>query len=378
MNKDWKIIVVGSLLCVCGSGPFYVMPAYFESAVRDFGLSAGQIGLLSGAEGSGIALACVLTGLFARRLNWKIVAAGGLVCAVGNSLAGAAHGFGALLALRAFTGLAGEGPLYAMSYILLGKANNPDRAFGAALTALAVFSAVALDFERALYRGFGAGGILVPFAGLALVAMVAATLSRDMDIAPPALSERRGTFRWDAVLILASIGVWSAGPGAFWPFSEAAAIDRHVEASVIAHALSTSLLVGLLGSVLPAIVGDKIGRQAAAAAASVGTVAAVVVFFAGHDLAGLTGALSLLQFSWNLAVVYQLAGLASVDPTGRYSALGAVAQFGGIALGPVVAGFAVQAAGYGSLTAVVTAFVSAGLALFVMGRRATRPARAAF
>lgn len=373
LSRDTKIIAMGVLLCVCGSGPFYVMPNYLQSAVHDFGLSSSQIGLLSGAEGLGIASACVATGLLARRLNWIAVLVCAAVCALGNALIVYAHGFGPILAVRTVCGLAGEGPLYAMSYMLLGSAGNPDRAFGVAITALAVFSAVALHFERALYGALGAGGILVPFAALAVVVVGLIIRSRSLDLRPQGAAPdlRRGP-RWDAVVILLSIGVWSCGPGAFWPFSEAAAVVMGVSAPVIAQALSASLLVGLLGAALPAVIGDRFGRLVPVTLATAIAGMSVVMFFAHRDLFSLTAALSLLQFSWNLAVVYQLAGLAVVDPHGRYSALGAVSQFGGIAVGPVVAGWVTQGAGYPSLVVIVAGFVAVGWGLFVAGQRLGR------
>jgi hypothetical protein len=57
-----------------------------------------------------------------RRIGWRTVLAATLVCVAGNLLSIFVTDFPSVLAVRALTGLLGEGPLYAMSFAVLGSA----------------------------------------------------------------------------------------------------------------------------------------------------------------------------------------------------------------------------------------------------------------
>src|SRR5882757_9065057 len=119
-RSEASIVLLGTLLCLCSSGPFYVVPAYLEAIQSGYGLSLGQLGTVSGLESFGIAAACTLSGLFIRRLGWRATLASALLCVVGNLLTVEAKSFGIVLSVRTLLGVLGEGPLYAMGYAVLG------------------------------------------------------------------------------------------------------------------------------------------------------------------------------------------------------------------------------------------------------------------
>ncbi len=378
-----RLTLVGTLLYVCGGGPTYVMPDYLSAAGRALRLSGSQIGWLSGDESLGIALGCILAGWLAARMNWLVVVAAAAVCVAGDRLFVVSPDFRTLLLDRFVTGLAGEGPLYALGYIVLSSAARPHRAFGVALTGVALMAAATLYGEGWLGGVFGDAGALAPCAGAAVILAVLMAWSRSTGAAPHSAANEAAAkvappVRYDAVAILVSIAAWAGAAGAFWAFSETAADAVRVAPAVIAEALSIGVIAGLAGTAAPILLEVRYGRLAPLAVATIGMVGASVLFFASTDLLRLALALALVQFCWNLATVYQLAGLAGVDPDGRYSALGAVAQLAGLALGPAVAGLLVAPLGYSSVTLVLTVGVAVGLALFWLAARwgpPTAPAR---
>jgi predicted MFS family arabinose efflux permease len=359
-----RLTIVGTLLYICGGGPTYVMPAYLNDAGRVLGLNAGQIGLLSGAESLGIGIACVLTGLFVKRVNWVVVVIAALMCVVGDGLMMVCRDFQTLSLIRFLTGFGGEGPLYAISYVVLASTARPHRAFGIALTGVAVVAAGALHFESWLNGIFGDAGALAPCGAVALVLACIIAQSRSIGIARQDSVRAAAAVRYDAVAILISVAVWSSAAGAFWAFSESASGALHVPPATVAQALSIGVIAGLAGTAAPIFVGTRFGRVPPLGLATLGMIGASILFFASSDLIRLALALSLIQFCWNIATVYQLAGLAGVDPDGRYSALGAVAQLVGLAFGPAVTGLLIGSMGYAAVTVVVTVCTVIGLLLF--------------
>jgi hypothetical protein len=105
-----------------------------------------------------------------------------------------------------------------------------------------------------------------------------------------------------------------------------------------------------------------------------GLILSCFLFFSGSTLLQLAIALSMLQVCWDIASVYQLAGIATLGWGGRFSALGAVAQIAGMALGPTLSGAALGRFGYGFMPLAVAGVAAAAFLLFVAATRASTTA----
>jgi hypothetical protein len=266
-----------------------------------------------------------------------------------------------------------------MGYVVLGSARNPDRAFGIGIGAVVV--SAALVFEAAGWPLLpGPAAVLVPYAGLALVLAIVAGLARPaLPGAAPSDEVDTAAVRLRALTILGSIVLWSAAAAGFWAFTDTASATLHVNPESISHALSASLLIGLAGMILPILLGNRLGRAMPIGLATAGLIASCFLFLASRDWVQLAVALSIQQFSWNVAAVYQLAGVASIDAQGRYSAYGAVAQIGGMAAGPILVGPLLGFYGYNALPFAVLVIGVAALLLFLVRIRtmAREPHRSA-
>jgi MFS family permease len=191
-------------------------------------------------------------------------------------------------------------------------------------------------------------------------------------MAPPDASMRAG-------LILAALVLWSAAAAAFWAFTGTASSTLGVPAQTVSQALAIAMVAGLAGMLVPMVIGSRFGRVMPLLLASIGLSLSCALFFAGSGLVKLAVALTLQQFCWNISSVYLLAGLAMLDTSGRYSALGAVAQIGGMAVGPAVSGLFLARFGYGGLPAAVTAVSLIASAIFFVSLRGSgqgKPAEA--
>jgi predicted MFS family arabinose efflux permease len=369
-----RIVFLGTLLALCSSGPFYVAPDYLAALQRVHGFSLAQLGYVSGLESLMICLACAATGFALPRLGWRAMLAAALVCVLGNLLTVFATNVPLVLAIRGLTGLLGEGPLYAMSYAVLGSAANPDRAFGVGVGSVAIGAAVVIGLEPALGGLFGPAAVLTPYAALALLLAVVAIVMRPVTPVQEASSgEAQHRVYLRAGSILVSIILWSTAAAAFWAFTSTAAGALGVSQATVSRALTIALMVGLGGLIVPVLVGNHFGRIKPLLIASAGLALSSILFFSSHALLPLALALSLMQFCWDVSSVYQLAGMATVDESGRFSAFGAVAQIAGMALGPALSGAALSQFGFGFMPFAVGGIVIAAFILFAAAARRRTP-----
>ena len=368
--SEGRIAIFGSLLALCSFGPFYVTPNYLLALQTAHGFSLDQLGYISGSENFLIAIACTVAAFNVRRIGWRMVLAAALVCAAGNFLSMFVTDFPSVLAVRALTGLLGEGPLYAMSFAMLGSAANPDRAFGIGFGAVAVGAAIFLAAEAALDRLLGPAGVLVPYAVLALILGAMSTLWREFSGTGIPVDRTTGSVRLRAGAMLASIILWSVAAGAFWAFCGTAAGVLGQDETAVSDALAIALTIGLGGILIPIVLGNRFGRVIPLIASTAGLILACFLFFGTSRFLQLAAVLTLFQLCWNVAAVYLPAGIAAIDSTGRYSAFSAVAQIAGMALGPALSGPILVRFGYGFMPFAAAAITLVALVLFIAGARA--------
>lgn len=370
INPDLGRIVLGCLLYTAGSAILYVLPAYLAELAAGLGLNDAQLGSVTAAENIGIGLASMLSMLWIARTDLRVTAiVAAVVCAACNLLAVFGQSFRAVIAARFLTGLVGEGMLFALAFVVLRGARNPERAFGIALTTVVAFGSVVLLASPALDHLRPGSGALLPLAAVALSVLLAVRFMprRQLPAAAPADGAGAAGFRGNAraVLALAAMAVWYAAPGAFWTFADTAAADRQIPGEAISLALAIGNAVGLLGSLLSAWQGDRWGRAGPIVAASACLCLSVLAFAHSLTLLALSAVLSAFNICWNYGAVYQMALVVALDPVGRISVAISAAQVWGFAVGGFLSGLVIYRTGFAALPGVVALFVAAGLLLFL-------------
>lgn len=363
---DAGIILLGSLLSLCSAGAFYVVPEYLSALESKGGFNLSQLGLISGLENLCIAVACLLTSLRIGGVGVRLVLASTIVGAAGNLATLYLHDFGTILALRCITGLFGEGPLYAVSFAVLGRAANPDRAFGIGLTSMAILAAIIFFNAEWIEGMFGPGGVFLPYAAAAACLFVVTLRHRQPLAFARQVATQQRPLRARAAALLLSIAVLGAVTGGFWSFASTAGNDLNVDPSIMTRAFSIGIVIGLAGAIAPVLIGSRFGRVGPLAASCAGLVLSSLALLTAGQTEVVT-AIALLQLCWNLSIVYQLAGLAAIDIDGRLTALGAFAQIAGTAIGPIAGGFLLDRMGLVYLTPAVAVGVVGAFSLFIAG-----------
>jgi len=372
-RRELIIALLSVLMSAASSGPNYVLPDYLLAIQAHYGLQVSQLGFIPGGESLAIGIGCLLTGFFLRRGHGRAILIAAAVCVIGDMASLVARDFVSIAAVRMITGLAGEGPLYAISYMVIAASLNPDRVLGIAVTAIALAGAAVLMVEGPLTHALGPAAVLLPFAVVS--AMMLVWVLRDKSIVmvkqsidtPSEKLEIRGGLDKGALAIIVSIVLLMAVVSALWAFIGTAAEAAGARPEDIARAISVGIVFGLAGSIVPAVIGNRFGRILPVTLCGLGLILGCVLMVSGGSFMRVAVASAVVQFSWGMNAVYMLTGLVARDNGGRYTSVGAVAQMLGMALGPPIFGSFISGFGYVNLPFLAAAGALPGLALFVLG-----------
>ena len=373
-KRDTRQMLLGGLLYVAGSTIFYMMPPYLAFLGARLSLDAGQLGTLAAVESLAIAITSLLGPFWINRAAKHpegrriCIAVGATACVFGNIATGFAGSFDVLLAARFLVGLLGEGLIYTTSFAILGTVRDIDRAFAVALTAAVVYGAAVTAVSGTLEHIFPVVGPISALVGIALVVFPFLGWLTPLETAQPAAviapSTTSSGWNWVGIIGLLAQAVWFGAPGAFWTFVEQVATDKGVPGGTAEMAVSFGELTGLLGCVVAAWLGNRLGRLKPIVVATAGMIVAAIVYQLSDGAMALAAFLAIFYGFWNYGTVYQMSFVTELDASGRTAVAMPAAQVFGLSFGPYVAGRLIVDHGDGAVTTSTIVFAIAGLALY--------------
>jgi hypothetical protein len=131
------------------------------------------------------------------------------------------------------------------------------------------------------------------------------------------------------VFYVACVGVWS--------FLELIGNAAAVADDDVVLAITLALLVGGLGALAAAVLGQRIPQRVAIGIGAIGLVIAFLGLHAGEGYAGYLISTIGMNAAWNFSVSYQMGLVAVLDTTGRFTVLVTAVQGLGGVLGPALA-----------------------------------------
>ncbi len=374
-DKPTSVIAAIFLGCV---GVFAIMaaPILLELLVGRLGIGGDVAARITAVEALGTALGPVLALFWMQRVPWRLAAISALLVVIGgNMLSSIQTDMNLLMALRFLVGFLGEGTAFALAMAIIGGTGQKDRNF-AFLIAAQVALGVAFFLALPMPRDAGIGGVMLPLAGLALIALLTVGW-----IPQPAggrqqqgAAAARGS-TLPAVAALAVMLIWCTGLGAVWFFVKLIGVsatcagcgeaDKAQAAIDVGQALGLSTAIAVLGALAAAVLADRFGRI-------IPVTAALLVQF-GMVLI-LQGEMPWLQFAitaatfqtfWNVTGPYMMGTVALNDATGKVSVLIPTAQIGGFFLGPTIVSVFIKDSGLVAVNAVGAACILLALVLFI-------------
>ena len=376
-NKSGQVVAAIVLSC---AGVFMVfgMPSFVFGLISILEFSQSQANLISSAEIAGMALSSLLSILWIGRFNWRKVALCALLAIVlGNLISTYITDFQLLVSIRFLTGLVGHGTAFALGIAAIGSTSEPDKNFGFTIASQVVMGALTLFFAPKLIAAYGIAGMCFPAAILACIAMtLTSRLAQSGGVQAHGSDANQTTglsFIGKYGLPIAGLLVmiaWQMGVGPFFNNLFPFGISINLDPSEIGTALFLSTGLSIIGPLSASALASKVKRGIPVCLALAVQLLVVLSFQGEMTWAGFAIRAILFQTAWNFTGPFLMGMIATMDNTGRFSALIPASQLGGIAIGQAIIASLVQGNNLALINYFCGAviFLSALIFIFISGK----------
>jgi predicted MFS family arabinose efflux permease len=333
-----RAIAAGVFMGVMGAEVFIVQPGFVQGLVEHMGFSEAQAGLIASIEMAGFAAMTILLIYLTRQLNWRHM----LYACIALTMVGQ---FGSMLtselisfaAMRFIAGL-GCGGIVSIGFAAIGLTDKPDRNFGILVAFSGVYGAIVLGFMPTLYGYAGMQGLLFFFAAFAALGLpLVGWLPTSGDVVQAEIQPRPPLPLGLTISALGAMFAYFLAQGVIWTYLFRIAIDGGLTEPQAAFGLTIAQFAGILGALIPTIVGARFGRTVMLAIAiSAGVVPLLYFLFGTITALSYAIAVCVYNFGFNKTHPYLLATMASFDASGRVVTYAVALQTLGLAVGPAV------------------------------------------
>ena len=378
MPRDRTLIAFmlsASLASTIGGLPFNLLPVMLGSLADSFGLDARAAGLMGSACFAGYLLGTLGAPLWMNRLNWRLLT---VVSAAGTALffalsAGVSSG-PLLYAMWALIGFFAS-TMTCLGMRILSDLPNKVRAFGVrqgvelSVTALVLFALPPLVIAHFKYPGAA-----LALAGVvALLGLSALWVPHGPQPVPAPLEQAgperlRGPLPGASWKALAVFFLFLVGNIGLWAFLERIGASLRIAPAEMGIVFAVLKLLGGVAAFSVAAAGERLGPLRAACLV-VGAVGAGLALLAGASgFAGFALGAWIWEFAFTCGCVFQTAGIARSDPSGRAVMLvPAVFALSSMA-GPGLAGQIAAGGSFGGLLAFALASTLVPLGVCLLWR----------
>lgn len=352
------------LLALLGTAGFFyvnIAAAMVDGMIGSLGFSNTQAGTVMSANIYGTSLGGLAAVFMVRHYRWRptlMALFGALLVLDGISMF--VHSYPVMLGVRAIDGVVG-GASVGVALSLLGRTQNPDRAFGMLLAFQFGCGGLAMLWLPTLVAEHGAYVLFITLASMTLLALLVTSRLRVPGPPPARLAAAAHTpvaSRWRLVaVVMLALFLFQAGNMALFAFIIPLGQSFGLGLEFISRTLAWATWVGILGAVMVIVMGTKKGRVRPLLAAMTLTVVGVailawsqlpVLFFVANAGTAIT---------WAFVVPLLFGMISVVDPSGRLTTLAGFMSGLGLATGPMLAGLVAHTGNYVLLIGVAVALL---------------------
>lgn len=333
-----RSVAAGVYMGVMGGEVFIVQPGFVQGLVERMRFSEEEAGLIASVEMAGFAAMTILLIFLTRRMNWRLLLTGCIALAVvgqlGSMLTSAIAPFSAA---RFVAGL-GCGGIVSIGFAAIGLTDKPDRNFGILVAFSGVYGAAVLGIMPALFESSGMQGLLLFFAAFAALGFPLVRWLPGSDGSSGQAAASASPFPLSlAALALGAMFAYFLAQGVVWAYLFRIAIAGGVSEGQAAFGLTIAQFAGIVGALVPSIVGARYGRAIMLAIAIAAGILPLLYFLYGSITAlSYAVAVCVYNFGFNKTHPYLLATMASFDGSGRVVTFAVAMQTLGLAIGPAI------------------------------------------
>ena len=386
---DWRSISVAILMALVGYGVMVGIPVISTAWVSQLGFSEVQVGRIAGADLGGFSLGAVLVSLFVARVNRRLIVLVSAAIAIGaNALCMVMLSYEETLWLRVIAGI-GSGAYTAVAIATLAGTSKPALAFNILLFAFAfsqggelyLFPKLSMNEIYMFFIGTYALGVLL----LPWLPPYPVEKSLDVEIDEqntagehhPIHLHVPSSVPW---LVLAAVLFTYLNIGAYWTYIELASLASEASPEWVGQLLVYTSVFSVIGCACATVISNRYGLAKPLLITLVVQAAIVAMLVNGINNTNVMISMFAFNFCWIFVDVYQLATIANLDHSGRFSALMPGAQGLGQIIGPnLAASILALGLGYGGVFVMCAcaSIIAFAIYLFVYLRlRKTIPALA--
>ena len=368
---DWRSIGISLYMALVGYGVLVGIPVISTAWVTLLGFSEVQVGRVAGADLGGLSAGAIMVSLVVARFNRRYLAAAGVALAVvANALCTVFVDYEQVLWLRVLAGV-GSGIYTAVAVTTLGGTSRPARAFNMLLFAFAFSQAL----EMQVLPQLSMNGIYTVFIVCYLITLPFLGWIPPRPVPRPLLTEPlpepnielpRSLSPAVVWLCLAAIFVTYINIGAYWTYIELASLAAGVAENWIGRILVWASFLSIAGCLFATLVSNRFGLAQPLLVSLVIMAWIVGMLSTGINSSNILVSVFLFNFLWIFIDVYQMATVANIDPSGRFTALMPGAQGLGQIVGPNLAA-SLLAAGLGYNAVFVMCAVASLVAMMIYG-----------
>ena len=316
-----------------------------------FGFDEQQLGTIIATGMSAATFVLASSYFWLGRIGRRVAVAGGILLALfGLLMAAMASNF--LFVAISFAVLAcGLATTAAPVVTALATLSNPTRAFAVSLTTMVLIAGLHTYLVQVLvFPAFGYIGVLTLLAGTLAITLLLLPIippSKPIEHERPARTAG-GTqhLAWGAIAVMV---IYFAGLNSNFAFLERVGSAALLEPAAIGTALSLSIIIGAIGSVLAVIVHDRIKVTTAFMVTVIGAILYASIMWQVDGALQFAVAIVLLNIAWNFSLPYTMEMVSRFDGGNRLTGMIPAAQSLGGGIGPFVAGFLVVRFGFSAL-----------------------------
>lgn len=328
-----------SLSCI---GIFGIMAGPILAAVLGTSLQfdSAQIGQIAFAEIGGGALASIFATFWIQKANWRLIGIGAIASVVVcNLLTGWQTDVTAITVLRFLAGFLGQGTAFALAIGIINTSSNPDRIFGFSIASQVGLGVIMLLILPGLGASMGVKGVLWPLGLVALLVLptLAWIPERNPVASDGGQSKAQGS-AGTAIVALIVLLIWCTGLGAVWIFLLQIGEAAGLEPTRAGQAVAISSAVAISGALIASALAGRGGRLLPVSVALVVQIVMIMLLQGEMSFVRFAATCAVFQTFWNFTGPYLMGMVAESDATGRIAVLIPVAQTGGFAVGPAIAG----------------------------------------
>ncbi len=359
---------------------FLVLPSFVGALSDDLMMAPGRIGLLGSADLAGIAVVTATGPWWLRRLAWRRTVAWALgVFGLANSLCFGVSDFWLLFLLRTTAGMA-AGSAYVVALAGIVDTRLATRNSGLLVCTQVVFAAgglYALDAVRITWR--------LDAVYAYILAWIIPTLLCCWKYFPenPGGHSATQAIDWKqiglaGVAAVAGTCLYFLMIGGVWGYIEGVAREAGLTLAQIGTTLSLGLIISIIGPILAAWLGLRLGRVIPLIATALTQL--VSLYFLIHLNAFTAVVLAffiintIFNIVWNYVIAYFITIFGEIDPSGRFVAVYGTASHAALAVGPFAGALMIYDGHYAPLLWFGIAAVAASFALFLVAVPLTRSA----